>query len=84
MTDNEHRKTIKREVIATIVDTMDDAVTQGLEPIEYAKQTFLEVPEGVIFEAFGHWQCRDIDRWWDKVERTVDVEVIRRAIGGRA
>lgn len=74
------RQKVKKQVTAEIASIMDEAVENGLDPIEYAMKTFVTVPEAVIMSAWAEWQAADIEKWWQSLERTIDAEIVRRAL----
>lgn len=75
------REKLKREVLATIINDLRQASKEtGREHWRIASDLFPDVPHGVVTEACLELDDEAENAWWDQMERTIDGEVIRRAI----
>ncbi|MFC5556484.1 hypothetical protein [Methylobacterium iners] len=73
---------VRQQVRAAIVACMSNAIAEGRDPWGAARAEFPGTPMGVLGEAFGDAMNAEEEAWWQTVERTIDVEVIRSAIAG--
>jgi hypothetical protein len=71
----------KREaVIAEIVKVMAAAKARGEDEMKAARATFPGAPEWVLLDALIRAEADEVEKWWESVERTIDGELVRRAI----
>lgn len=74
--------TIRQEVLEYIIDYMSEARQLHRSPLDAARIAFPSVPERILGFALLEMKDREEEDWWQVVERTIDREVICRAIGG--
>jgi hypothetical protein len=72
----------RKAVLAEIVKVMAAAKARGDDEMKAARETFPGTPEWVLLDALVRAEADEVERWWQSVERTVDAEVIRKAIAG--
>jgi hypothetical protein len=75
---------IRLEVTAAIKDVIRDAVRQGLDGLVAARRAFPGTPEQVLAGAWWEVEEELAEQWWTTVERTIDAEIIRKAIASAA
>lgn len=68
------------QVMARLVDYMAQAKAEGRDGYASARETFGNVPEIVLAEAWTYAEMEDTENWWRNIERTIDGEIIGRAI----
>jgi hypothetical protein len=74
-------KSEKRQaVIAEIVKVMVAAKARGEKEMDAAKAAFPGTPDTVLWEAWCDLDMAETEAWWESVERTIDGELVRRAI----
>ncbi len=73
--------TTRDEVRAAIMDVMQAAEDQGLDKDDAARQAFPGLQDMILAECRVLLRQRQRNAWWAAVERTIDGDVIRRAIG---
>jgi len=71
---------VRKQVMATVIEVCADAQAQGLDGWKAIKDAFPGIPTEVIAEAYVECNARETEVWWKQVERTIDVEVLHRAI----
>ena len=81
--------TTREQVEAAMIRAAIEAGCTNLESADiFIRKTFPGVPDSVVFGlAFDIEMAADAaeaEAWWNQVEKTIDGEVIRRAIGGAA
>lgn len=76
------RRRLEKEVLATIVQHLEAAKLEGRDPWDEVKRAFPDVPTGVQAAACLELDMQKEEAWWQGLERTIEVEVIRKAIGG--
>lgn len=77
---------IRAQVKAAIIGTMAEADQEGRCPLAAAEAAYPGTPAMVLGECFAEMQMDQEDAWWERVERTIDGEIIRNAVavaGGR-
>lgn len=72
---------VRDEVMAHLVDFMVQAKSEGRDGYARAREVFRDVPSMVLAEAWTAAEMQDAETWWKGVERTIESEVIARAIG---
>lgn len=72
---------IRKEVMAEIIRVMADAQARGINDFEACRAAFPGVPDMVLGEASAELGMAEEERWWQTIERTIDGEVIRNALG---
>jgi len=77
---SDRNKQIRAEVLEALKDVVRHAKKQGLDGSEAARRAFPGTPEGVIAAAWWDVEEEAEAAWWDSVERTIDAEVIKRAL----
>ena len=73
--------TIRQQVLAQIIDVMTAADAQGHDTVKAAQAAFPGTPSDVTYEAWAEYEHRKTEAWWQQIERAIDSEVIRRALG---
>jgi hypothetical protein len=73
--------TIREQVMAQIIAAMVEAEENGRDAINAARATFPGTPDGVLYEARAEMDLQQEEAWWQSIEKTIDGEVIRRALG---
>lgn len=73
--------TTRDEVMAHLVDFMLQAKSEGRDGYARAREVFRDVPSMVLGEAWAAAEMQNAETWWKGVERTIESEVIARAIG---
>lgn len=77
---------IRAQVKAAIIGTMAEAEKAGRCPLATAEAAYPGTPGMVLGECFAEMQMDQEEAWWQRIERTIDGEVIRNAVavaGGR-
>ncbi len=67
-------------MLAQTIAVMADADEQGRDIVEAAKAAFPGTLEDVIWGAWVEFDNARPEAWWQQVERTIDGEIIRRAL----
>jgi hypothetical protein len=78
------RSPIQGRVFAELVRVCREATAQGRDGLQAIYAAFPGVPGLVAGEAWAEAQEEDAEAWWNTVEKTIDAEVIPKAIGGEA
>lgn len=76
-------RAIREQVLEQIIDVMVAAKAQGRRHMQAARETFPSTPDIVLFEAETAMEMREVEGWWRQIERTIDGEVIRRALAAQ-
>lgn len=71
-------RAFREEVLAGVVEIMRAAKAEGRDGWKEAQAR--GVPTSVIAEAFVVLDYEDVDAWFESIRRTVDAELITRAI----
>ncbi|KMO15143.1 hypothetical protein [Methylobacterium platani] len=71
------RKQVEAEIIRTMAEAQDAGLGDG---IEAARRAFPGVPDVVLYECWTNLDTQRTEAWWQTIERTIDVEVIRSAL----
>lgn len=61
-------------------DVMRDGDYRGVDPWRAAETAFPGTPTDVIAAAWVDYEDRKTEAWWQQVEKTIDGEIIRRAL----
>ncbi|KAB1075916.1 hypothetical protein [Methylobacterium soli] len=77
------REKLRAEVKATIIRFMAEAERQGLDAYNAAESEFPGTPDGVLFECLGALGSQQEAAWWDRIQKTIDGEIIKNAIRTR-
>lgn len=80
---NDTRAQVKAEIIRTIAEAQAAGLGDG---VDAARRAFPGVPEMILWECWTDLDLQEQEAWWQRVERTIDGEVIRNAVavaGGR-
>ncbi|MGH1592383.1 hypothetical protein ACRBEV_33230 (plasmid) [Methylobacterium phyllosphaerae] len=71
----------RRQVRAEIIRTLAEAQAAGLgDGVAAARQAFPGIPEAILWECWSELDQEHQEAWWQRVERTIDGEVIRNAV----
>lgn len=73
---------IRAHVMNEIMTTIRTAEDAGQDGYAEARRVYPAVPAGVISEAYARADLARDEAWWVSVERTIEGEIIRRAIVG--
>lgn len=73
------RPEIREAVLAQIADAMEGA-TGAVEAVRMAQQRYPGTPSTVCLDAWNRRRADATEAWWATVEKTIDVEIVRRAI----
>ena len=71
---------IRTQVKAAIISTMAEAEKAGRCPLAAAEAAYPGTPGMVLGECFAEMQMDQEEAWWQRVERTIDGDVIRNAV----
>ena len=71
---------IRRQVLAAMIEVGAAAEAAGKDAYKAIKATFPGTPDGVAIMACVEIDSAAEERWWQSVERTVDIEIAQRAI----
>jgi len=74
----------RKEIEAHFIDFIAKAEAEGKDGFNAAIAAFPDVPEMVIIMASAEYEHRKTEAWWQSMERTIDGEVISRAIEAQA
>lgn len=74
------RPETKEKVFAALIAAMERGVERGEYPMAAAEAEYPDVPHGVIVEAWCKFDDDMQDRWWDSIEKTIEGEIVRRAL----
>jgi hypothetical protein len=73
---------IRKEVMSHFVEIAESAEKSGTNGLDALRKQFPDVPESVLAEAATEaWMNAD-EAWWRQVERTIDAEIMQKALGG--
>ncbi|MEQ9347735.1 MAG: hypothetical protein RIG26_14945 [Thalassospira sp.] len=74
---------IRKEVMAHFVEIAENAEKSGLGGLDVLRKQFPDVPVSILAEAATEaWMNAD-EAWWQKVEKTIDDEIIKKALEGK-
>lgn len=71
------RTQVKAEIIRVIAEAQAAGLGDG---VAAASRTFPGIPEGILWECWAELDMDQKEAWWQRVERTIDGEVIRNAV----
>lgn len=71
---------IRAQVLATIADVIRQARAEGKDGVAAARAAFPGTPDLVIYEADTAVDFDEVENWWGSVERTINGELVARAI----
>lgn len=76
---------VRPETKAAVLQAMEEvgrsAHAAGMDAFKAIADTFPDAPTDVHVEAWLAVDGEATEAWWEQVERTIDAEVVRRAIG---
>ena len=75
---------IRKQIMAQIIAVIDQAEAQGQNSIAVAKARFAGTPDSVIYDAWSQWSIAQEDAWWQSMEKTIDGEIVRKALENQA
>ncbi len=78
------RRETKQAVIREIGKVAFTAINAGDDPYKAVDQAYPDVPMMVKIEAVAVAEMVSEEHWWEQVEGTIDGEIVRKAISGRA
>lgn len=71
----------RRQVKAEIIQEMAAAHAAGeSDVVEAARRAFPGIPDMVLWGCWSEFEDQQTEAWWQRVERTIDGEVIRNAV----
>jgi hypothetical protein len=71
---------IREEVMELLVDTARIAEENGLDAIKEIERQYPGTPEMVVIFACAELDHRKKEAWWKQVEKTIDGEIIKKAL----
>lgn len=71
------RQQVKAEIIRMIADAQAAGLGNGVAAVHRA---YPDIPEMILWECWTDLDLQRQDAWWETIERTIDGEIIRRAI----
>jgi hypothetical protein len=77
LTESNTRQQIRAEIIRTIAEAQADGFGDG---VAAARMAFPGIPEGILWECWAELDMDQKEAWWQRVERTIDGELIRNAV----
>lgn len=82
MNDSDRRRQLKREVRANVIEWLSDYrdSDHSIDELIAFKSAFPDAPESLYYDAYFELDQRAEDAWWDKMEKTIEGDVIRRAL----
>ncbi|GGF82142.1 hypothetical protein GCM10007301_47820 [Azorhizobium oxalatiphilum] len=80
------REEIKAQIWKQVLGVMRDAQAAGLHPFSEAQRAFPEVPGYILAQIEVDLWDEEENAWWEGIEKTIDAEVIRKALtkGGQS
>ena len=73
------RVSLRAEVKASVIATMAEAEKIGRCPLAFAQAAYPGIPTMVLGECYADLQMAQEEAWWQRIERTIDAEMIQRA-----
>ncbi len=74
------RKDMEKLVIAEVIQVIKEAEKAGLDSMAEVRRRFPGIPDGVYWSAWCKLQDEDAEAWWDTLEKTIEGEIIKRAL----
>ncbi|NVM41945.1 hypothetical protein HWX16_16580 [Ochrobactrum intermedium] len=74
------RKETKEAVINEVAKVAYQAIKSGRDPHKVVREKFPDIPDMVHIDGIVRAEMQAEDEWWEKVEKTIDGEIVRRAI----
>lgn len=75
------REQLERELLATMCRHLKEAKAGGsINLHDELEKAFPDVPDLVRFEAVVEFESEEVEAWWETLEKTIDGEILRRAI----
>jgi hypothetical protein len=76
------REQLERELLATMCRHLKAVKAGGsINLSKELEKAFPAVPEYVRFLAEVEFESEELEAWWETLEKTIDGEILRRAIG---
>lgn len=76
------REQLERELLATMCRHLKEVKARSsIDLYDELEKAFPSVPDLVRWEAIAQFEFKEIDCWWETLEKTIDGEILRRAIG---
>lgn len=70
---------IRKQVRARIMTTMEAAVAAGLDAMSEARKVYPDVPITVITDCWSKLDVDEAEHWWRSMEKTIEGDVVNRA-----
>lgn len=67
--------------MAEIISFMASARERGEDGLKVGRIAYPSVPEAILAEAWWEAEEAAVEKWWQSVEKTIDGEIIRNALG---
>ncbi|MET4636561.1 hypothetical protein [Kaistia defluvii] len=80
---NTPNQDVRAQVMNEIMTTVRLAEESGLDGYAEARRVYPAVPTGVISEAWARFDLARDEAWWLQAERTIEGEIIQRAIAAK-
>lgn len=71
----------KAAVLSALAEVGREARSKGLDPWQSIADAVPDAPSDVVAEAWLAVEDEASAAWWEKVEKTIDGEIVRRSIG---
>ncbi len=71
---------VRKQVMAEIVNFMRDARARGDDAYKAAERNFPGIPSEVVVDAWLTLNDEETEAWWQSVEKTIEVEIIKNAL----
>ncbi|WP_337183824.1 hypothetical protein [Shinella sp.] len=75
------RSETKAAVLSAMADIGRQALADGKDAYAAIERAMPDAPVAVVVEAWLAVEDEATTAWWDQVEKTIDGEIVRRAIG---
>lgn len=76
--------TVREEILEQIIEIMRVVEDQGRDGLIAARAALPGTPESVLAQAWWELEERKTEGWWKSIEKTIDGEIIRRALGDKS
>ena len=73
----------KAAVLTELAEQARIAKKRGQNAYSLLRVQNPDVPESIIAEAWTQMESDEEEAWWDSIEKTIDGELVKRAISGQ-
>tara|TARA_R110000803_G_scaffold96261_1_gene164371 strand:- start:798 stop:1040 length:243 start_codon:yes stop_codon:yes gene_type:complete len=74
---------IRKEVMAHFVEIAENAEKSGADGLVTLQKQFPDVPVSILAEASVEATMNADEAWWQQIEKTIDVEMMKKALEGK-